>query len=669
MSRESPKPVAIWSSSSIIYALATSFDGIRVASGSRDNTLRICDIRTGTLLAGPLYAHTDQVRAIAFSRDGERIVSGSDDKSLYVWDAESGAVLLGPLRAHTHVVLSVGFSSDGKKIVSGSYDQTICVWDAFTGELVLGPLEGHTSVVHSVAFSPDDTLFVSGSLDTTIQIWDARTGVPLAELKGHTDCIFSVCFSPDGKQLLSGSYDRTICIWDVCTRALVKGPLKGHTSAVSSVSFSSDGALFVSGSWDNTIRIWDARTGDSIGGPFVGHTCSVSSVAFCLDGTRIVSGSPDSTIRVWDVPGYRIEPGAASKPSSPVRHAQLVQSGPYTRQIIKPNKRRSALIKTKISRYSTRAIPTTRMISSKMSAYETYLILLLHGCNDFSSRLHPSQISPFPIASGGFGDIFHGRTWAGQCVAVKCLRSFGTSGKGIKRAARELYVWSKLSHPNVQPLDGVIMFQGRLGMVSPWMEYGHMKDYISNFPEVERYELVLGVARGVEYLHGFGMVHGDIKASNVLISRDGVARLSDFDHSILFESSLQFSATTNLGGGTLRWMAPELLISSAESDEDVSRGENDVRVTRTKETDVYALGMTILETITGKVPYEEHKSDWAIYRAIDRKRTPVRPDCFSVSGEDRTWAILLRCWQHEPGMRPDAEWVARSLQSLLAERS
>lgn len=43
-------------------------------------------------------------------------------------------------------------------------------------------------------------------------------------------------------------------------------------------------------------------------------------------------------------------------------------------------------------------------------------------------------------------------------------------------------------------------------MVSPWMEYGHMRDYVSDYPEVDRYGLVLGVATGVEYLHGFGMV-------------------------------------------------------------------------------------------------------------------------------------------------------------------
>ena len=55
---------------------------------------------------------------------------------------------------------------------------------------------------------------------------------------------------------------------------------------------------------------------------------------------------------------------------------------------------------------------------------------------------------------------------------------------------REIYIWSKACHENVQELTGVIMFQGLLGMVSPWMEHGNLQKYLENNPEVERYPLV-----------------------------------------------------------------------------------------------------------------------------------------------------------------------------------
>ncbi|KAF8594853.1 hypothetical protein BDV93DRAFT_409078, partial [Ceratobasidium sp. AG-I] len=55
-----------------------------------------------------------------------------------------------------------------------------------------------------------------------------------------------------------------------------------------------------------------------------------------------------------------------------------------------------------------------------------------------------------------------------------------------QRAMRETYVWSKARHENVQELSGVIMFQGHLGMVSPWMENGNLQKYLEANPEVER---------------------------------------------------------------------------------------------------------------------------------------------------------------------------------------
>lgn len=55
---------------------------------------------------------------------------------------------------------------------------------------------------------------------------------------------------------------------------------------------------------------------------------------------------------------------------------------------------------------------------------------------------------------------------------------------------RELYIWSKVEHMNVQKLIGVIMFQGRLGMISPWMEKGDLRKYLRSHPGADRYQLV-----------------------------------------------------------------------------------------------------------------------------------------------------------------------------------
>ncbi|KAG8740919.1 hypothetical protein FRC10_003578 [Ceratobasidium sp. 414] len=184
-----------------------------------------------------------------------------------------------------------------------------------------------------------------------------------------------------------------------------------------------------------------------------------------------------------------------------------------------------------------------------------------------SSMLNFNREHVNAVAGGGFGDIYRGELRNGTAVAIKTLRHHmlaqDTAPKALKRAAREIYTWSKAQHKNVQELLGVIMFQGQLGMVSPWMDNGNLEEYIRKNPDVDRHDL-----------------------RNVLVDKGGIARLSDFDHSILTNCTLLFTETTNVGGGTLRWMAPELLLSSGEDDA--------APVTRSKQTDIYALGMTML---------------------------------------------------------------------------
>jgi WD40 repeat protein len=80
-----------------------------------------------------LYGHTNSVTSVAFSSDGLRIVSGSYDNTVRIWDAISGTIQH-TLEGHTDWVTSVAFSSDGLRIVSGSHDNTVRIWDANTGD-------------------------------------------------------------------------------------------------------------------------------------------------------------------------------------------------------------------------------------------------------------------------------------------------------------------------------------------------------------------------------------------------------------------------------------------------------------------------------------------------------------------------------------------------------
>ena len=117
--------------------------------------------------------------SVALSRDGLRIASGGDDNTVRIWNADTGQPIGNPLTGPTGPVNSVAFSPDGHRIASGGDDSTVRIWNADTGQPIGNPLTGPTGPVNSVAFSPDGHRIASGGDDTTVRIWNADTGQPI----------------------------------------------------------------------------------------------------------------------------------------------------------------------------------------------------------------------------------------------------------------------------------------------------------------------------------------------------------------------------------------------------------------------------------------------------------------------------------------------------------
>ncbi|MCI0423808.1 MAG: TIR domain-containing protein, partial [Acidobacteria bacterium] len=258
-----------------VLSVAFSPDGRTLASGSRDNTVKLWDAKSGQELQ-TLKGHGNSVGSVAFSPDGRTLASGSGDKTVKLWDAKSGQELA-TLKGHEDSVWSVSYSPDGRTLASGSSDKTVMLWDARSGP-ERATFKGHGSRVSSVAYSPDGRTLASGSFDGTIKLWDARSGQELATLKGHWSWVISVSYSPDGRTLASGSEDQTVKLWDAGSgRELAT--LKGYESDVLSVAFAPDGHTLASGSGDNSVKLWDAKSGQE---PVTlkGHGSWVYSVAY-----------------------------------------------------------------------------------------------------------------------------------------------------------------------------------------------------------------------------------------------------------------------------------------------------------------------------------------------------------------------------------------------------
>ncbi|KAG8724898.1 hypothetical protein FRC09_012310 [Ceratobasidium sp. 395] len=219
-----------------------------------------------------------------------------------------------------------------------------------------------------------------------------------------------------------------------------------------------------------------------------------------------------------------------------------------------------------------------------------------------------------------------------------------------QRTARELHTWSKCNHPNVANLLGLAEFREQIAMVSVWMENGDLRSYVNKYPNVDRIKLCTQIADGLAYLHSTGIIHGDLKGPNVLISKDGVATLIDFGNAVLGESTLQFTDTGTNQKISIRWTAPELLEGGKHS----------------ANADQYALGM---EAFTGKVPYSG-KNDRAVMVAIMKYEYPARPqECIPTNSGwgDALWYLLMRCWNPVPEQRPKAIEVRDLLNNFRYE--
>ncbi|CAE6502587.1 unnamed protein product, partial [Rhizoctonia solani] len=295
---------------------------------------------------------------------------------------------------------------------------------------------------------------------------------------------------------------------------------------------------------------------------------------------------------------------------------------------------------------------TSTKITCEMSSEDILMLLAEHGCQNITDSLDLAECRQMPVSTGGFGDIYLGSLKSGDLVAIKCprlrvdTRERRKEFKVLFHSAHELYVWSKCEHPNVMPLLGMALYKDRMAMISPWMEHGTMVVYLSRYPQVDRYAMCAQVAEGVAYLHDLGLVHGDIKGANVVVSKDHIPKLADFGTSILHDYTLEFATTTGEQQiSTLRWTAPEIFGGKTK---------------HTIEGDVYALGMTTLEAFTGTVPYAG-VSDVGVMGSLYRNEPPIRPTQHFPTSNKRAnflWLLLHKCWAANPQDRPDSRTVA-----------
>ncbi|KAG8855843.1 hypothetical protein FRB96_006665 [Tulasnella sp. 330] len=267
-----------------------------------------------------------------------------------------------------------------------------------------------------------------------------------------------------------------------------------------------------------------------------------------------------------------------------------------------------------------------------------------------------------PFAQGGFSDVWcgellnqdEGSSEKASLVAVKVLRAVkmrnddSASDRMQTRMYREVNIWHRLDHLRVVPLRGYSLdLDGTPCLVSPWFENGDVLTYLKKHPFADRRRLVRQVAEGLIYLHSQDVVHGDLKGGNVLVDSSGDASLCDFGLAKLMRNCPTSFTTSNVGMGTLRWCAPELLMESSEN--------------KTQATDVWAFAGLALEILTGRVPFYNYNNDIWVTVAIAQGLIPARKDYVELPEDNKFWDVLEACWKTDPSERPSMAELAPAI--------
>lgn len=276
---------------------------------------------------------------------------------------------------------------------------------------------------------------------------------------------------------------------------------------------------------------------------------------------------------------------------------------------------------------------------------------------------------PHPIGTGAGGNVYRGTySWRDPAdgelcslkVVIKILLGTGAEKKKIEqRLNREIATWCNLKHPNVSELLGIASLNTSFppGLVSQWVQRHDFLAYIGRHPELKRRK-AQEVALGLEYLHQNGVVHGDIKVDNVLISDEGLAQLTDFGIARI----LGVQGYTTYTCRNVRYAAPEL---RPISDVDIRE------VGPTTESDIYSLGILYLQLFHGPdknekrgrpynhVPYSSATGDYSLLLRIHNGERPIRERYNYI--QDPHWLLMQRCWANNPWDRPRISEVLRAL--------
>ncbi|KAM7481152.1 hypothetical protein LguiB_005735 [Lonicera macranthoides] len=269
------------------------------------------------------------------------------------------------------------------------------------------------------------------------------------------------------------------------------------------------------------------------------------------------------------------------------------------------------------------------------------------------------------LGEGGYGSVYKGKLRSGGLVAIKLLGKSNANGQDF---IIEVATIGRIHHVNVVRLVGFCAERTKRALVYDFMPNGSLEKYLfsrernNNIPAlswVRKYQIVLGVARGIEYLHrgcDIQILHFDIKPHNILLDENFVPKVSDFGLAKLCPVDNNIVSLT-AARGTIGYVAPEL----------INRSIGGISY----KADVYSFGMLLTEMVGLKdVPVNEDKSSqyfpsW-VFDRLRKGKDIEMGDRSSDEDEKKTvkkmTLVALWCIQMDPLERPSMNIVVKMLE-------
>jgi serine/threonine protein kinase/parvulin-like peptidyl-prolyl isomerase len=262
------------------------------------------------------------------------------------------------------------------------------------------------------------------------------------------------------------------------------------------------------------------------------------------------------------------------------------------------------------------------------------------------------------LGEGGMATVYKAfDTRLESDVAVKVIRTDTLApnvlSRALKRFEREAKALARLTHANIVKVSDYGEYEGHPFLVMPYLPGGNLKERLKKgpLPWLEAVKLLEPVARALEYAHSMGVIHRDVKPSNILITKSGDPMLTDFGVAKVVEEEVTVDLTgTAMAVGTPEYMAPEQATSKSVD----------------HRADIYALGVVLYEMVTGRKPFV---ADTPLAVLIKQASEPLpRPTQFVSALPDKVEKIILKALAKKPGDRFQTMGdFAVALERCLAE--